>query len=173
MELYKSNLQFDTQLLLKEVNANFDTSSISEQTPNLVMNNLDKVYQLPKLKNFNELVLPTFGDLEIDNIFLFFTHPTGMLNWHKDGGHEYRRFIFPIISNEECYNLFRFNDEEFSIRFEDGFIYWFDSQKVEHNIVNKGNTIRVAYLLDMKWNPLKMKNVLDSNFTVSNLFEGF
>lgn len=172
MELYKSKIKFDSELLLKEVNNNFDTSSISEQTPNVVMNNLDKTYQLPKLKVFTETVLPTFEDMEIDNIFLFFTQPTGKLNWHKDGGHEYRRFILPVISNEECYNLFRIEDKEFSIRFEDGLVHWFDSQMIEHNIINEGNTIRVAYLLDMKWNPTKMKKVLDNNFTVSILFNG-
>lgn len=173
MDLYKSKIKFDSELLLKEVNNNFDTGSVSEQTPNVVMNNLDRNFQLPKLKVFNETVLPIFGEMEVDNIFLFFTHPSGQLNWHKDGGHEYRRFIFPIVSNDNCLNLFRINGDEFSIKFEDGVIHWFDSQMVEHNIVNSGDTIRVAYLLDMKWNPTHMTSVLNNMFTKTTLFGDF
>ena len=74
MELYTSKIKFDSELLLKEIKAEYDTSSISIETPNVSMHNLDKIYQLPKLKTFNELVLPAFEGMEIDNIFLFFTH---------------------------------------------------------------------------------------------------
>ena len=97
MELYTSKIKFDSELLLKEIKTQYDTSSISPQTPNVSMHNLDKINQLPKLKVFNEMVLPVFEPMEIDNIFLFFTHSSGKLDWHKDGGHEYRRFILPIV----------------------------------------------------------------------------
>ena len=170
MELYTSKTKFDSELLLKEIKEQYDTSSISPQTPNVSMHNLDKLYQLPKLKTFNELVLPLFEGMEIDNIFLFFTHSSGQLNWHKDGGHEYRRFILPIVSNENCINWFRIDEVEYNTKFEDGRIHWFDSQKIEHNIVNTGDTIRVAYLLDMKWEASSMKNVLENSFDRHNLF---
>jgi hypothetical protein len=170
MELYTSKIKFDSDLILKEIKAEYDTSSISPETPNVSMHNLDKVYQLPKLKTFNELVLPLFEGMEIDNIFLFFTHSSGQLNWHKDGGHEYRRFILPIVSNENCINWFRIDEVEYNTKFEDGRIHWFDSQKIEHNIVNTGDTIRVAYLLDMKWEASSMKNVLENRFDKHNLF---
>jgi hypothetical protein len=170
MELYTSKIKFDSELLLKEIKGQYDTSSISEHTPTVTMHNLDKNYQLPKLKTFNELVLPVFDGLEIDNIFLFFTHPSGKLDWHKDGGHEYRRFIFPIVSNENCINWFKIDEVEYSTRFEDGRIQWFDSQMIEHNVVNTGDTIRVAYLLDMKWDSVNMKKVLENSFDMHNLF---
>jgi hypothetical protein len=170
MELYTSKLSFDTNLLLNEIKQQYDTSSISEQTPTVTMHNLDSRYQLPKLKLFNEIVLPTFDGLEIDNIFLFFTHSSGKLDWHKDGGHEYRRFIFPIISNEECINWFKINDEEHSMKFTDGVIHWFDSQRIEHTVINGGTTTRVAYLFDMKYDPNKFSNVLSEKFNKNEVF---
>ena len=59
---------------------------------------------------------------------------------------------------------------EYNTRFEDGRIHWFDSQRIEHNIVNTGDNIRVAYLLDMKWESSSMKNVLENRFDRHNLF---
>jgi hypothetical protein len=170
MELYTSKIKFDSELLLKEIKSQYDTSSISPETPNVSMHNLDKMYQLPKLKVFSELVLPAFEPMKIDNIFLFFTHSSGQLNWHKDGGNEYRRFILPIVSNEKCINWFRIDDVEYNTRFEDGRVHWFDSQKIEHNIVNTGDSIRVAYLLDMKWEANSMKSVIENSFNRYNLF---
>lgn len=170
MELYTSKITFDSELLLNEIKEQHDTSSISEHTPTVAMHNLDKDYQLPRLRTFNKLVLPIFDGLEIDNIFLFFTHPSGKLDWHRDGGNHYRRFIFPIVSNENCINWFKINDVEYSTRFEDGKIHWFDSQQIEHNVVNTGNTIRVAYLLDMKWNKNMSGKILEEHFDKHNLF---
>ena len=170
MELYTSKTKFDSELLLKEIKAQYDTSSISPETPNVSMHNLDKMYQLPRLKVFSELVLPAFEPMEIDNIFLFFTHSSGQLNWHKDGGNEYRRFILPIVSNEQCINWFRIDEVEYNTKFEDGRVHWFDSQKIEHNIVNTGDSIRVAYLLDMNWEANTMETVLKNSFDRHNLF---
>lgn len=170
MELYTSKLSFDTNLLLKEIKQYYDTSSVSEQTPTVTMHNLDLIQQLPKLSVFNEMVLPTFKELEIDNMFLFFTHSSGKLDWHKDGGHEYRRFIFPIISNEECINWVKIEGIEYPIRFIDGNIYWFDSQKIEHTIVNNGDTTRVAFLFDMKYDFNKFTKLLKENFVENKVF---
>ena len=169
MELYTSKIVFDTDLLLKEINQNFDTSSVSND--NLKMENYEgSKTQYHIMSYFMGTVLPTFQDMEIENIFLFFAQPTGQLFWHKDGGHEYRRFIMPVVSNEECINWFKINDEEKSMRLTDGVINWFDSQKIEHTVINGGNTTRVAFLFDMKYEPLKFSKVLDENFNKTEVF---
>ena len=170
MELYTSKLSFDTNLLLNEIKQQYDTSLVIKETPTVTMNNLDSRYQLPRLKLFNEIVLPIFDGLEIDNIFLFFAHSSGKLDWHKDGGYEYRRFIFPIVSNEDCINWFKIDDVEHSMRFTDGVIYWFDSQRIVHTVINGGNTTRVAYLLDMKYDSNKFSNVLSEKFDKNEVF---
>ena len=170
MELYKSKLEFDTDILISEINRNFDTGSVSND--NLKMENYQGVkHQFDKLEYFNKNVLPIFEGCEFDNIFLFFAQPTGGLYWHKDGGSHYRRFIFPIVSNEECINWFKINDEEHSIRFNNGPIYWFDSQQIEHTIVNKGNSTRVAFLFDVMYDNEKFSKLLENNFIKTNIFE--
>lgn len=170
MELYKSNLSFDADRLIKEINLHFDTSSVSND--NLKMENYNGVKsQFDKMVYFNESVLPIFEGAEIDNIFLFFAQPTGGLYWHKDGGHEYRRFIFPIVSNEKCINHFKINEVEYQMRFTDGVIHWFDSQQIEHTVINGGETTRVAFLFDIKYTADKFNQILEKNFTKEDIFE--
>ncbi len=169
MELFKSKITFDTDLLMKEINQHFDTGSVSND--NLKMENYEGMkIQFDKLEYFNQNVINQFGDLKIDNIFLFFAQPTGQLYWHKDGGNEYRRFIMPISSNDGCINWFKIDDTEHSMRFTDGVIHWFDSQRIEHTVINGGNTTRVAFLFDMKFDNLEFQKVLDNNFDRHDLF---
>jgi hypothetical protein len=169
MELYTSKIIFDTDLMIKEINQNFDTGSVSNDK--LKMENYEGMKpNFDKLHYFNQYVLPQFGELKIDNIFLFFAQPSGQLYWHRDGGHEYRRFILPISSNDECINWFRINDIEYQTKFKDGVIHWFDSQKIEHTVINGGNTTRVAFLFDMKYESEEFNSVLSKNFDNNEVF---
>ena len=169
MELYTSKIIFDTDLMIREINQNFDTGSVSND--NLKMENYEGMRpNFDKLQYFNQHVLPQFGELKIDNIFLFFAQPSGQLFWHKDGGHEYRRFILPISSNDECINWFRIKDIEHKTKFKDGVIHWFDSQKIEHTVINGGNTTRVAFLFDMKYESEEFNSVLSKNFDNNEVF---
>lgn len=170
MELYKSKLEFDVDILISEINQNFQTGSVSND--NLKMENYQGTKtQFDRMKYFNESVLPIFEGCEFDNIFLFFAQPEGGLYWHKDGGSHYRRFIFPIVSNEECINWFKLNDVEHSTKLKNGTIHWFDSQQIEHTIVNKGNSTRVAFLFDVMYDEQKFSKLLENNFIKTNIFE--
>jgi hypothetical protein len=170
MELYKSKLEFDTDLLMSEINQNFQTGSISND--NLKMENYQGTKtQFDKMRYFNESILPIFEGCEFDNIFLFFAQPTGGLYWHKDGGSHYRRFIFPIVSNEDCINYFKIDDVEYSTRFQNGIIHWFDSQQIEHTIVNNGNSTRVAFLFDVLYTPDGFQRILEKSFNKTHIFE--
>ncbi len=163
MELYKSKVQFDSNELINEINLYYDTSSVSND--NVKMESYDTdVTKFSRLKYFNEFVLPIFDGVEFDNIFLFFAQPSGGLFWHKDGGHQYRRFILPVVSNEKCINHFRIDEVEHQMRFTDGVIHWFDSQKIEHNVINNGDTTRVTFLFDVIYNEDKFKNILQNSF---------
>lgn len=163
MELYKSKLQFDSNELINEINLYYDTSSVSND--NVKMESYDTdVTKFSRLKYFNEAVLPIFDGVEFDNIFLFFAQPSGGLFWHKDGGHQYRRFILPVVSNEKCINHFRIDEVEHQMRFTDGVIHWFDSQKIEHNVINNGDTTRVTFLFDVIYNEDTFKNILQNSF---------
>jgi len=163
MELYKSKLNFDTGKLIDEINLCFDTSSVSNDNLKMESFNTDKS-RFGGLKYFYENVLPIFYGVEFDNIFLFFAQPNGRLFWHKDGGYEYRRFIMPVVSNENCINYFKLNDIEHQMRFTDGVVHWFDSQKIEHTVVNGGNTTRVAFLFDVVYSEDKVRNTLENSF---------
>lgn len=170
MELYKSNLTFDSDELIKEINLYYDTSSVSNDNLKMESFNTD-VSRFGRLKYFHENVLPIFNGVEFDNIFLFFAQPDGRLFWHKDGGHEYRRFIMPVVSNEKCINHFKLNDVEHQMRFTDGAVHWFDSQRIEHTIINGGDTTRVAFLFDVLYSEDSFKNILEKNFTNHIVFE--
>lgn len=170
MELFKSKIEFDTDLMISEINQHFYTGSVSND--NLKMeNNHQSNIQFSRLKYFNESVLPIFEGCEFENIFLFFAQPSGGLFWHKDGGNHYRRFIFPISSNSECVNWFKINDKEESMIYDNGFIYWFDTQNIEHTVVNNGNSTRVAFLFDVIYEEDKFKNILDNNFDKHEVFD--
>lgn len=170
MELYKSKLTFDSDELLNEINRYYDTSSVSND--NLKMESFDTdVSRFSRLKYFHNEVLPIFSGVEFDNIFLFFAQPDGGLFWHKDGGYEYRRFIMPVISNAECINHFKLNEVEHQIKFEDGVVHWFDSQRIEHKVINNGNTTRVAFLFDVKYNEVKFNEILKNSFNKHLVFE--
>jgi hypothetical protein len=163
MELYTSKLTFDSNEMINEINRYYDTSSVSNDNLKMESYNTD-VTKFSRLKYFNEAVLPIFDGVEFDNIFLFFAQPSGGLFWHKDGGHEYRRFILPVISNEKCINHFRIDEVEHQMRFTDGVVHWFDSQKIEHNVINNGDTTRVTFLFDVIYNEDKFKNILQNSF---------
>ncbi len=163
MELYTSKLTFDSNEMINEINRYYDTSSVSNDNLKMESYNTD-VTKFSRLKYFNETVLPIFDGVEFDNIFLFFAQPSGGLFWHKDGGHEYRRFILPVISNEKCINHFRIDEVEHQMRFTDGVVHWFDSQKIEHNVINNGDTTRVTFLFDVIYNEDKFKNILQNSF---------
>ena len=76
---YKSKLEFDTDLLISEINQNFQTGSVSND--NLKMENYEGTKtQFDKMKYFNEVVLPIFEGCKFDNIFLFFAQPEGGLD---------------------------------------------------------------------------------------------
>lgn len=170
MELYKSKLEFDADIMISEINQHFQTGSISND--NLKMENYQGTKpQFDKLDYFNKNVLPIFEGCEFDNIFLFFAQPSGQLFWHKDGGSHYRRFIFPIVSNEDCINWFKLNDKEYSTKLNNGTIHWFDSQKIEHTIVNGGSDTRVAFLFDVMYDEEKFSNLLEKNFIKTDIFE--
>ena len=170
MELYKSKITFDSNELINEINLYYDTSSVSNDNLKMESFNTD-VSRFKKLKYFNETVLPIFEDVEFDNIFLFFAQPTGGLFWHKDGGHEYRRFIMPVVSNEKCINHFKIDDVEHQMRFTDGTIHWFDSQKIEHTVINGGDSTRVAFLFDVIYSEDKFQNILKNSFDKHIVFE--
>ncbi len=163
MELYTSKLTFDSNEMINEINRYYDTSSVSNDNLKMESYNTD-VTKFSRLKYFNEKVLPIFDGVEFDNIFLFFAQPSGGLFWHKDGGHEYRRFILPVISNEKCINHFRIDEVEHQMRFTDGVVHWFDSQRIEHNVINNGDTTRVTFLFDVIYNEDKFKNILQNSF---------
>lgn len=170
MELYKSKLNFDSEELIKEINLYYHTSSVSND--NVKMESYDTdVTKFSRLKYFNNQVLPLFDGIEFDNIFLFFAQPSGGLHWHKDGGHEYRRFIMPVVSNDKCMNHFRINDEEYQMKFEDGVVHWFDSQRIEHNVINNGDSTRVAFLFDVVYSEDKFSNILENSFNKYDVFE--
>jgi len=170
MELYKSNLTFDNKELINEINRYYDTSSVSNDNVKMESYNTD-VSRFSKLQYFNENVLPVFEGIEFDNIFLFFAQPTGGLFWHKDGGNHYRRFIMPVVSNEKCINHFRIKEVEYQMRFTDGVVHWFDSQTIEHNVVNTGETTRIAFLFDVKYDEVKFQNILEKGFVKHIVFE--
>ena len=170
MELYKSKLQFDSNELINEINLYYDTSSVSNDNVKMESYNTD-VTKFSRLKYFNEKVLPIFDGVEFDNIFLFFAQPSGGLFWHKDGGYEYRRFILPVVSNEKCINHFKINEVEHQIRFTDGVVHWFDSQKIEHNVINSGDTTRVTFLFDVIYDEAKFKNILENSFDKHIVFD--
>jgi hypothetical protein len=163
MELYTSKLTFDSNEMINEINRYYDTSSVSNDNLKMESYNTD-VTKFSRLKYFNEKVLPIFDGVEFDNIFLFFAQPSGGLFWHKDGGHEYRRFILPVVSNEKCINHFRIDEVEHQMRFTDGVVHWFDSQRIEHNVINNGDTTRVTFLFDVIYNEDKFKNILQNSF---------
>ncbi len=163
MELYTSKLTFDSNEMINEINRYYDTSSVSNDNLKMESYNTD-VTKFSRLKYFNETVLPIFDGVEFDNIFLFFAQPSGGLFWHKDGGHEYRRFILPVVSNEKCINHFRIDEVEHQMRFTDGVVHWFDSQRIEHNVINNGDTTRVTFLFDVIYNEDKFKNILQNSF---------
>lgn len=170
MELYKSKLIFDSNHLLNEINQYYDTASVSND--NLKMESFDTdITKFSRLKYFNESVLPIFNGVEFDNIFLFFAQPGGGLFWHKDGGHEYRRFIMPVISNEKCINHFKINDIEHQMKFEDGVVNWFDSQKIEHKVINNGTSTRVAFLFDVKYDKHTFDLLLENSFDKNIIFK--
>lgn len=170
MELYKSNLTFDNKQLINEINRYYDTSSVSNDNVKMESYNTD-VSRFSRLQYFNENVLPVFEGIEFDNIFLFFAQPTGGLFWHKDGGNHYRRFIMPVVSNEKCINHFRIEEVEYQMRFTDGVVHWFDSQTIEHNVVNTGETTRIAFLFDVKYDEVKFQNILEKGFVKHIVFE--
>lgn len=170
MELYKSKLTFDSNEMIGEINRYYDTSSVSNDNLKMESFNTD-VSRFGRLKYFHENVLPIFDGVEFDNIFLFFAQPDGRLFWHKDGGHEYRRFIMPVVSNENCINHFKLNDIEHQMRFTDGVVHWFDSQRIEHTIINGGDTTRVAFLFDVKYEEVKFQNILKNSFDKHTVFE--
>lgn len=170
MELYKSKLSFDNVKLLDEINLYYDTSSVSNDNVKMESYNTD-VSKFNRLKYFNEEVLSVFDGIEFDNIFLFFAQPNGGLFWHKDGGSHYRRFIMPVVSNEKCINHFKLNDKEYQMRFTDGVVHWFDSQAIEHNVVNTGETTRVAFLFDVVYDESKFQNILKNSFDKHIVFE--
>lgn len=170
MELYKSNLTFDNKQLINEINRYYDTSSVSNDNVKMESYNTD-VSRFSRLQYFNENVLPVFEGIEFDNIFLFFAQPTGGLFWHKDGGNHYRRFIMPVVSNEKCINHFRIKEVEYQMRFTDGVVHWFDSQTIEHNVVNTGETTRIAFLFDVKYDEVKFQNILEKGFVKHIVFE--
>jgi hypothetical protein len=170
MELYKSKLEFNTDILISEINANFNTGSVSND--NLKMENYQGAkHQFDKMEYFNKEILSIFEGFEFDNIFLFFAQPTGGLYWHKDGGSHYRRFIFPIVSNEKCINHFKIDEVEHSMRFTDGTIHWFDSQKIEHTVINSGDTTRVAFLFDVLYKKDEFEKLLEKSFNKTHIFE--
>ena len=170
MELYKSKLTFDSNQLLNEINHYYDTSSVSND--NIKMESFDTdLSRFSRLTYFTENVLPIFDGIEFDNIFLFFAQPDGGLFWHKDGGNHYRRFIMPVVSNEKCINHFKINETEYKTKFEDGVVHWFDSQAIEHNVVNSGNSTRVAFLFDVKYNEDGFNNILKNSFDKHIVFE--
>jgi hypothetical protein len=169
MELYTSKLSFDTNELINEINLYYDTSSVSND--NLKMESFDTdVTKFSRLKYFNQNVLSIFEDVKFENIYLFFAQPSGGLHWHKDGGSHYRRFIFPMASNESCINHFKIDDIEHQMRFLDGKVHWFDSQKIEHTIVNNGDTTRVAFLFDVVYSEDSFEKILKNHFDKTEVF---
>lgn len=170
MELYKSKLIFDSDKLLSEINYYYDTSSVSND--NLKMESYDTdVTKFSRLEYFNKEVLPIFEDIGFDNVYLFFAQPSGGLHWHKDGGSHYRRFIMPVSSNDKCINHFKINEVEYQTKFEDGIVHWFDSQQIEHNVINSGDSTRVAFLFDIIYSKDRFENILKNSFHKHIVFE--
>lgn len=157
IELYSTDVIDIDEEFFNKIKHSYINNTTTPQSP-ISVEDLNRLFK-------NNNILSDYFNKKLINAWVFVLKPGNSLGDHIDGSYSnYNRLLFVIEANENCINKFFYKNENVIEKvFSNKKIYWFDSLKIKHNVLNNGNTNRISLILDV-YNDTEFLLFINSNF---------